>query len=93
MKKGDVEFGKALEMTHLEFSPDAERYNFILLEEQMERNEIYCLRSAIYQVDESTEELNELKIKMINTLAIAEEALLDKVVTGSYCFRKIPPDS
>jgi hypothetical protein len=76
MKKGDAKLKTDLGITVLEFNPESERAHFIRLGNDMRRNKIYALRSAIYQCDENNPELKGIKEIMQTELENAERRLL-----------------
>jgi hypothetical protein len=76
MKKNGAKLRTDLGITVLDFNQESEKAQFIRMGNDMKKNKIYSLRSAIYQTDESVPELKEIKKVMQIELENAERKLL-----------------
>jgi hypothetical protein len=76
MKKNGARLKTDLGITVLEFNPESEKAQFIRLDNDMRKNKIYSLRSAIYQTDEDDPELKGIRKIMQIELENAERRLL-----------------
>ena len=76
MKKNSAQLKTNLGITVLEFNSESEEAHFIRLGNDMRRNKIYSLRSAIYQIGEDYPKLKEIKQIMQMELEKAEKRLL-----------------
>ncbi|KAK1352547.1 hypothetical protein POM88_053244 [Heracleum sosnowskyi] len=76
MKKNSARFRTALNKKVLEFNLESDKAFYIRLGNEMNKNSIYSLRAAIYQIGEDKPELKELKKDMIAELDRAERKLL-----------------
>ncbi|KAK1397459.1 hypothetical protein POM88_007322 [Heracleum sosnowskyi] len=76
MKKNSARFRTALNKKVLEFNLESDKAFYIRLGNEMNKNSIYSLRAAIYQIGEDEPELKELKKDMIAELDRAERKLL-----------------
>ncbi|KAK1378821.1 hypothetical protein POM88_025565 [Heracleum sosnowskyi] len=80
MKKNSARFRTALDKKVLEFNLESDKAFYIRLGNEMNKNNIYSLRAAIYQIGEDEPELKELKKDMIAELDRAEKRLLSDYV-------------
>ncbi|KAK1379200.1 hypothetical protein POM88_025944 [Heracleum sosnowskyi] len=80
MKKNSARFRTALDKKVLEFNLESDKAFYIRLGNEMNKNSIYSLRAAIYQIGEDEPELKELKKDMIAELDRAEKRLLSDYV-------------
>ena len=55
----------------------------------MERASIYNLRAAITQIDDSSDQMQELKLKLMELLKAAEQRLLDEFLSDDFSYRRI----
>ncbi|KAK1358671.1 hypothetical protein POM88_043145 [Heracleum sosnowskyi] len=76
MKRNSAKFTTALGIKVLEFNLESDKAHYIRLGNDMEKNNIYSLRAAIYQTGEGNPEYKELKGIMIAELERAERRLL-----------------
>lgn len=76
MPSDSAYFETTLTVRHSTFNPRGKRFKCIYLDGSMYRSKLPDLRAAIYQIWDSTEELKEVKHKMIQILVDAEEKLL-----------------
>ncbi|KAK1403291.1 hypothetical protein POM88_002896 [Heracleum sosnowskyi] len=76
MKKNSARFRTALNKKVLEFNLESDKAFYIRLGNEMNKNNIYSLRAAIYQIGEDEPKLKELKKDMIAELDRAERKLL-----------------
>ncbi|KAK1383483.1 hypothetical protein POM88_021218 [Heracleum sosnowskyi] len=76
MKKNSARFRTALNKKVLEFNLESDKAFYIRLGNEMNKNSIYSLRAAIYQIGEDEPKLKELKKDMIAELDRAERKLL-----------------
>ena len=91
MDKDNAYFESFIKIKHLIFSPLSIKLdNTTLLGERLNKSSIYSLRDSIYQTEESTKELRDIKNQMIETLDEAELKLLRDNIKGSYYFKEIP---
>ncbi|KAK1391689.1 hypothetical protein POM88_010745 [Heracleum sosnowskyi] len=80
MKKNSARFRTALDKKVLEFNLESDKAFYIRLGNEMNKNNIYSLRAAIYQIGEDEPELKELKKDMIAELDRAERKLLSDYI-------------
>ncbi|KAK1396936.1 hypothetical protein POM88_006799 [Heracleum sosnowskyi] len=80
MKKNSARFRTALNKKVLEFNLESDKAFYIRLGNEMNKNNIYSLRAAIYQIGEDEPELKELKKDMIAELDRAERKLLSDYI-------------
>ncbi|KAK1384398.1 hypothetical protein POM88_022133 [Heracleum sosnowskyi] len=80
MKKNSARFRTALDKKVLEFNLESDKAFYIRLGNEMNKNSIYSLRAAIYQIGEDEPELKELKKDMIAELDRAERKLLSDYI-------------
>ncbi|KAK1392283.1 hypothetical protein POM88_011339 [Heracleum sosnowskyi] len=80
MKKNSARFRTALDKKVLEFNLESDKAFYIRLGNEMNKNNIYSLRAAIYQIGEDKPELKELKKDMIAELDRAERRLLSDYI-------------
>ncbi|KAK1352302.1 hypothetical protein POM88_053566 [Heracleum sosnowskyi] len=80
MKKNSARFRTALNKKVLEFNLESDKAFYIRLGNEMNKNSIYSLRAAIYQIGEDKPELKELKKDMIAELDRAERKLLSDYI-------------
>jgi hypothetical protein len=80
MKRDSAKFRTALDKKVLEFNLESDKPFYIRLGNEMNKNIIYSLRAAIYQIGEGEPELKELKKDMIAELDRAENRLLSDYV-------------
>ena len=78
-----------LGVTHLSFNSDEKKVGCIYLGDSMSRSSISDLRAAIYQTEDSNEQLKEIKSQMIVILAHVEEKLLKRFLSTTYGYQKI----
>ena len=76
MKRNSSRLRTDLGIKVLEFNLESDKPHFIKLGNEMRKNSIYSLRAAIYQTEETTPELKEVKEIMIAELENAERRLL-----------------
>ncbi|KAK1376618.1 hypothetical protein POM88_032811 [Heracleum sosnowskyi] len=76
MKRNSARFRTALNKKVLEFNLESDKPFYIRLGNEMNKNSIYSLRAAIYQIGEDEPEMKELKKIMIAELNRAEKKLL-----------------
>ena len=63
--------------------------NTVHLGERLRNNSIYSLRAAIYQIEDSNQELKDIKHQMIEFVEEADPKLLKDNIKGSHCYKKI----
>ncbi|KAK1364676.1 hypothetical protein POM88_040237 [Heracleum sosnowskyi] len=80
MKKNSARFRTTLDKKVLEFNLESDKAFYIRLGNEMNKNIIYSLRAAIYQIGEDEPELKELKKDMIAELDRAERKLLSDYI-------------
>lgn len=80
MPKDDAQFTKSLGMDILSFSPEGKKFGFIYPDEKMSRSKTPDLKASIYQTEDVTRDLKDVKQKMIQYLNVAEESLLKNFV-------------
>ena len=72
------------------FNPDGKKIGVILLDDlQMSRAKISDLRVVIYQIDDSTPELKDLRIKLEKYLKFDEEELEKKFFSEAFGYSRI----
>ncbi|KAK1394458.1 hypothetical protein POM88_013514 [Heracleum sosnowskyi] len=76
MKRNSARFRTTLNKKVLEFNLESDKPFYIRLGNEMNKNSIYSLRAAIYQIGEDEPEMKELKKIMIAELERAEKKLL-----------------
>ncbi|KAK1352397.1 hypothetical protein POM88_053336 [Heracleum sosnowskyi] len=76
MKRNSARFRTALNKKVLEFNLESDKPFYIRLGNEMNKNSIYSLRAAIYQICEDEPEMKELKKIMSAELNRAEKKLL-----------------
>lgn len=85
MKKNSARLKTDLGITVLDFNLESEKAHFIRLGNDMKKNKIYSLRSAIYQTGEDDPKLKEIKKIMQTELENAERRLLiDYLITTPH---------
>ncbi|KAK1397218.1 hypothetical protein POM88_007081 [Heracleum sosnowskyi] len=80
MKRNSARFRTALNKKVLEFNLESDKPFYIRLGNEMDKNSIYSLRAAIYQIGEDEPEMKELKKIMIAELNRAEKKLLSDYI-------------
>ncbi|KAK1360455.1 hypothetical protein POM88_044929 [Heracleum sosnowskyi] len=80
MKRNSARFRTALNKKVLEFNLESDKPFYIRLGNEMNKNSIYSLRAAIYQIGEDEPEMKELKKIMIAELERAEKKLLSDYI-------------
>lgn len=73
----------------LMFNQEVERMGCICLDESMSRASIKDMRAAIFQIDDSNEELKEVKMKLKQFLEAAEQKFLNDYFTSKFWLKKI----
>lgn len=77
-------------MDFVTFNPDGNEIGVILLDDlHMSRAKVPDLRAAIYQIDDSTPELKDLRIKLEKNLNVAEEDLVKKFFSEAIGYNRI----
>ncbi|KAK1387892.1 hypothetical protein POM88_016070 [Heracleum sosnowskyi] len=80
MKRNSARFRTTLNKKVLEFNLESDKPFYIRLGNEMNKNSIYSLRAAIYQIGEDEPEMKELKKIMIAELERAEKKLLSDYI-------------
>ena len=76
-------------MTYLLFKSDGKKLKCIYLGQSMQNSSIEDLRAAIYQTGESTDELKQVKDKMIQLFQAVEQRLLDEFIQKNFGFIRV----
>ena len=87
MKKNSAKLEVLLNEKCLCYNEDSSHPRVIRLDDDLERNHISVLRTAIYQIGSQNEEMKQVKTTLSQVLRIKEEKLISHFVKNHYGFR------
>ncbi|KAK1357143.1 hypothetical protein POM88_050399 [Heracleum sosnowskyi] len=89
MKKCSAYIETSFGVTHLNFSPDSEKFKCIYSGRSILNSSVEDPRAAIYQTDKDDEKLRKLRRKMIDLLLTGEDKLMENFLQKNPGFIRV----